>query len=420
MELSLENLNVRKERVYYYFMFFFALLIWVLITITIIWPVIGLVMALLTWLGNGLLVANLVSDSVKVNEKQLPDLYETFKEVCAKIGIKPPELYILQSQGVLNAFAMRRSGRNFVVLNSSLIEDLDPKGDEMRFLMGHEIGHLKSRHIFKQILLLPASWIPLLAPAYHRACETSCDRYGAFASAGSDGAMRALIILASGRRLADRVDPAVYCEQFTSQRGFFISWNELISSYPTLSHRVANVIAVKNNLPMPKYKRNPFSYLFGLFSFGGGGVQGVGSVMIMAGILALLAAIAIPNLLRAKMSANDALAKAALRAMSLATESYASDHNGNWPSSDRELATGTPPYLTTTYCGKIISGYKFACVFSPKGYRFIAAPVQMGVSGSQELSVEGPAKQEEQVVEQNEPSKLRFMDPVLNEAFIKE
>ena len=54
-------------------------------------------------------------------------------------------------------------------------------------------------------------------------------------------------------------------------------------------------------------------------------------IMIVVAIIALLAAIAIPNLLRAKISANDALAKATLRSISTASEAYATSNNGNYP-----------------------------------------------------------------------------------------
>ena len=43
-------------------------------------------------------------------------------------------------------------------------------------------------------------------------------------------------------------------------------------------------------------------------------------IMIVVAIIALLAAIAIPNLLRAKISANDALAKSTLRSLSTARD----------------------------------------------------------------------------------------------------
>jgi len=60
-------------------------------------------------------------------------------------------------------------------------------------------------------------------------------------------------------------------------------------------------------------------------------------IMIVVAIIALLAAIAIPNLLRARMTSNDALAKATLRAMSTAAESYGTANNGNFPANETAL-----------------------------------------------------------------------------------
>src|SRR5580658_299615 len=73
-------------------------------------------------------------------------------------------------------------------------------------------------------------------------------------------------------------------------------------------------------------------------------------IMIVVAIIALLAAIAIPNLLRAKMTSNDALAKATLRAMTTAAESYGTSNNGNYPPTESALVSATPPYLNTAYC----------------------------------------------------------------------
>ena len=63
-------------------------------------------------------------------------------------------------------------------------------------------------------------------------------------------------------------------------------------------------------------------------------------IMIVVAIIALLAAIAIPNLLRAKMTSNDALAKATLRAMSTAAESYGTANNGLFPGTETLFGHG--------------------------------------------------------------------------------
>ena len=69
-------------------------------------------------------------------------------------------------------------------------------------------------------------------------------------------------------------------------------------------------------------------------------------IMIVVAIIALLAAIAIPNLLRARLSANDALAQSTLRTISTAIETYATATNGDFPTSENQLFNVTPRFLT--------------------------------------------------------------------------
>jgi prepilin-type N-terminal cleavage/methylation domain-containing protein len=107
-------------------------------------------------------------------------------------------------------------------------------------------------------------------------------------------------------------------------------------------------------------------------------------IMIVVAIIALLAAIAIPNLLRAKMTSNDALAKATLRAMSTAAESYGTANNGNYPGNETSLTGATPPYLNTAYCANSpLAGYNYNCTgMSTAGYTITATPVSIGSTGS--------------------------------------
>ncbi|MBF0489201.1 MAG: prepilin-type N-terminal cleavage/methylation domain-containing protein [Candidatus Omnitrophica bacterium] len=105
-------------------------------------------------------------------------------------------------------------------------------------------------------------------------------------------------------------------------------------------------------------------------------------IMIVVAIIALLAAIAIPNLVHAKMSSNDALAKATLRAISTASESFASANNSTYPNNETSLTGASPAFLNSSYCGATISGYTFACTFSSTGYSITATPVSVGTSGT--------------------------------------
>ncbi|NTV30008.1 MAG: prepilin-type N-terminal cleavage/methylation domain-containing protein [Candidatus Omnitrophica bacterium] len=103
-------------------------------------------------------------------------------------------------------------------------------------------------------------------------------------------------------------------------------------------------------------------------------------IMIVVAIIALLAAIAIPNLLRAKISANDALAKGTLRSLSTASETFATTNSGNYPVDITSLTGASPAYINASYCGQTISGYFYTCTFGAGGYSLVAAPV--GTAGT--------------------------------------
>ncbi len=105
-------------------------------------------------------------------------------------------------------------------------------------------------------------------------------------------------------------------------------------------------------------------------------------IMIVVAIIALLAAIAIPNLLRARLSSNEALAQSTVRAISTAAESFATANAGSYPGSEAALTGATPPYLNTAYCGNTVSGYVYACTFAAAGYTFTATPSASGTTGT--------------------------------------
>ena len=114
-------------------------------------------------------------------------------------------------------------------------------------------------------------------------------------------------------------------------------------------------------------------------------------IMIVVAIIALLAAIAIPNLLRAKISANDALAQGRLRTLSTASETLATTNNGNYPANLAALtnpATG-PAFVTDNhFCdGVAVAGFTYGCVWGVGGYTFTATPVTAGTSGTRVFTI---------------------------------
>src|SRR5690606_20594287 len=184
---------------------------------------------------------------------------------------KQPQAYVLNGDGGLNAFATRFLGLQYVVLMSDVVDAMEGHADGVRFYIGHELGHLRMKHLTGRLLRWPVLWLPLLGAAYARAQESTCDRHGLACSKTPEGAARALAALAAGSERWKNLNLAAYRDQVRHSRGFWMSFHELISGYPWLTKRAARVM--NPDAPLPR--RNPFAYLPAAFiPYTGGGLWG--------------------------------------------------------------------------------------------------------------------------------------------------
>lgn len=104
-------------------------------------------------------------------------------------------------------------------------------------------------------------------------------------------------------------------------------------------------------------------------------------VMIVVSVIALLTAIAIPNVLKMRLTANDVAAQATLKTISTAFESFLTA-NGVYPPSKDELLTVDPPYLSRDYFVGTYSGFTYGPTFDAAGYAVAAVPVTIGKTGT--------------------------------------
>ncbi len=112
-------------------------------------------------------------------------------------------------------------------------------------------------------------------------------------------------------------------------------------------------------------------------------------IMIVVAIIVLLAAIAIPNLLRARLSANEATAIAAMRTLSTAAESFrAAQSPPAYPGNLSTLSSATPPYIDSVLGGGNKSGYTFTWAGSGNTYSVTAAPQSANVTGVRSFFVD--------------------------------
>jgi Zn-dependent protease with chaperone function/RNA polymerase subunit RPABC4/transcription elongation factor Spt4 len=171
---------------------------------------------LLTWLQENfteqITHLNNNEQMIRATPESFPSLYAMTARCCEILSCPVPELYITTNP-VLNAYTAGQR-RTCIVLHSGLIEKLTP--DELCFVIGHEIGHIKCAHgLYRQLgdLLirywdLLASVVPIpgvgllrvpLLIAYwewYRRAEFTCDRAALLCVQDLGASLRALAKLA--------------------------------------------------------------------------------------------------------------------------------------------------------------------------------------------------------------------------------
>lgn len=168
----------------------------------------------------------LLGSSVRVTPRQFPTVHRLYAEAATTLDAPSlPDLYI-SANPTLNAVTIGIDEPKIVV-NSGLIDLLDE--EELRFVLGHELGHALSGHALYRTLLsymvllssavssVPFGFIGLQAirialAEWARKSELSCDRAGLLATQDLPTAIRVHMKLASGGHLRD-LDQAEFLDQ---------------------------------------------------------------------------------------------------------------------------------------------------------------------------------------------------------------
>src|SRR6516165_9460208 len=167
-----------------------------------------------------------LAGAVRVSERQFPHIYEMVRDGAYILDLpEVPEAYVVQDPQV-NAMALGRD-KPFIVINTGMVNLYDP--EELRWVVGHELGHILSGHtVYRTMLLwliqlaariawMPIGYLGLRAiiwglEEWFRKSELSCDRAGLLAGQDVDAARRALMKLAGGPYLSE-LNPDAFREQ---------------------------------------------------------------------------------------------------------------------------------------------------------------------------------------------------------------
>jgi hypothetical protein len=146
---------------------------------------------------------HLLSSSVRLTENMAPQVHEMAKDCISKLGVNLPlELYVYSSPQFNAACFKPESERLYVMFSSSLLEKFSPQ--ELKYVMGHELGHHVYKHHDIPIGYLlkgehkPNPRMVLELFAWSRYAEISADRAGAYCAQNFQAVASALFKLSSG------------------------------------------------------------------------------------------------------------------------------------------------------------------------------------------------------------------------------
>ncbi len=242
--------------------------------------------ALFSMVIQSAFISYLQGTGVKINQDQYPDLHKKLLAGCERVGLaKVPDAYLLRA-GAFNALATRFLGRHYVVLFTDVVDALHDQSGAMDFYIGHELGHIHREHLMWSVFLLPASVLPLLGAALRRAEEYTCDRYGVACCASESDINAALAALAAGDTRWKSINMDSYVRQVEATKGFWMSFNELISDYPWFTKRAVTSIFYHRGQEIKLPRRHTLAWILAAFVPRiGGGMASLPLTLFIVGIL---------------------------------------------------------------------------------------------------------------------------------------
>lgn len=173
---------------------------------------------------------SLEGHSIKVDEKLLKRFHDLFEEVKKKLGFKEKVDFYITGNSEVNAFAIMAQDEeesHIINVNSALIQLMTD--DELKFVIGHELGHLISqdaRLLNLVQFVFEGESIPVLLMhkirLWNQLAELVADRYGYMAVEDLNVCISAFFKMSSGLDFAKMgIDFESFIEENKKRLAYF-------------------------------------------------------------------------------------------------------------------------------------------------------------------------------------------------------
>ncbi len=203
---------------------------------------------------------SLLQTGYPVTPQSSPDLTRLVQINSLRLQTPPVEVFAVRNR-TPNAYTFGLSTPQTIVLHSALFDMMDQ--DEIQFVLGHEMGHVKLGHAWLNSLIGGLAGVPISNEAalimslafrsWNRACEYSADRAGMLACAKPEKALSALVKLEIGGNPRSQVsiEKAIQAIQH-SEDNWMNDISELMYTHPIIAHRLIKLRAFAAS---PEYSR---------------------------------------------------------------------------------------------------------------------------------------------------------------------
>jgi Zn-dependent protease with chaperone function len=167
-----------------------------------------------------------LATAIRVSPRQYPQIHQMLNECATGLDLQPiPELYIQRDPNP-NALTIGLD-KPVIVITTGMLDLVDDEG--LRFVIGHEVGHVLSGHAVYRTMMLQLisiasaiQWMPVGAwgvrailfglNEWYRKSELSCDRAGLLCSQDPRAALRVHASMA-GAQDPDEMDVTAFLDQ---------------------------------------------------------------------------------------------------------------------------------------------------------------------------------------------------------------
>lgn len=215
-------------------------------------------------------MGQILATGITVNEQNYPEINKIVDECVSTLQIQRPYV-VVSSQPGINAMTFGSDEEPYLVLTSLLVKIMSE--DQLRFVIGHECGHIAMGHVMYHTAvsilslignksLLVGKAVGFALNAWSRRSEITADRAGLICCGNVNVARKALIQLECAYRDANDFDIDAYTQNSKDylSKGLLRKIGEYKSSHPLTPKRIEAITEFAKSskyyeamiLPVPK------------------------------------------------------------------------------------------------------------------------------------------------------------------------